>query len=44
MGSASLLIACKLEEIYPPKLKHFVKISDSAFDKGELEQAEFLIL
>ena len=44
MGVSALLIACKYEEIYPPELKDFVFITDTAYTKEDVLQMEFLIL
>lgn len=44
LGIASLLIACKCEEIYYPPVKDFVDITDKAYCKEELINMEFLVL
>ena len=44
LGIASLLIACKCEEIYYPPVKDFVDITDKAYSKEELINMEFLVL
>jgi G2/mitotic-specific cyclin-B, other len=36
VGVASLFIACKYEEIYPPEMKDFVYICDKAYTKEEI--------
>jgi G2/mitotic-specific cyclin-B, other len=41
---ASLFIACKYEEIYPPDLKDFVYITDNAYTKQEVLDMEGKIL
>ena len=41
---ASLLIACKYEEIYIPEMKDFVFISDNAYTKKEILGMEQNIL
>jgi cyclin B len=35
-----MLIACKYEEIYPPIVKDFVFITDSAYNKEEILSME----
>ena len=44
VGVASLLIACKYEEIYPPLIKSFIYITDNAYNKDELLNMEKKIL
>ena len=44
LGIASLLIACKCEEIYYPSINDFVDITDKAYFKEELLNMEFLVL
>ena len=44
LGIASLLIACKYEEIYSPELRDFVYITDKAFSKPEILAMERDIL
>lgn len=44
LGVASLLIATKYEEIYPPDLKDLLNISENKFTKEEVLQLEFKIL
>lgn len=41
LGVASLLIATKYEEIYPPDLKELLNISENKFTKEEVLQMEF---
>jgi len=44
VGVASLLIACKYEEIYPPALKEFVTICDHAYTTNQILEQEADIL
>ncbi|KAM3129512.1 cell division [Paramecium bursaria] len=44
VGVASLFIACKYEEIYPPALKDFVYITDNAYVKQDVLEMESQIL
>lgn len=44
VGVASLFIACKYEEIYPPALKDFVYITDNAYVKADVLEMEGHIL
>lgn len=44
LGVASILIASKYEEIYPPELKDLLAISENKFSKEEVLQMEFTIL
>ena len=44
LGIASLLIACKYEEIYSPELRDFVYITDKAFSKADIISMEEEIL
>ncbi|CAD8134544.1 unnamed protein product [Paramecium pentaurelia] len=44
VGVASLFIACKYEEIYPPELKDFVYITDNAYTKYDVLDMEGQIL
>jgi Cyclin, N-terminal domain len=44
LGVASILIAAKYEEIYPPELKDLLAISENKFTKEEVLQMEFTIL
>jgi hypothetical protein len=44
LGVASILIASKYEEIYPPELKDLLAISENKFTKEEVLQMEFTIL
>ena len=43
IGCAALLIASKLEDVYPPLLKNFVYISADSFTSKELVEKEALI-
>lgn len=36
VGVSAMLIACKYEEIYPPEVKDFVYITDSAYTREEV--------
>ncbi|KAI8553772.1 hypothetical protein RHMOL_Rhmol05G0042200 [Rhododendron molle] len=44
VGISSMLIACKYEEIWPPKVNDFIKISDNAYDRGDILLMEKAIL
>eukprot|EP00975_Prorocentrum_lima_P053234 11165768-Prorocentrum_lima.AAC.1 len=44
VGVASLLVAAKYEEIYPPELKELVYITDNAYSKQEILEMEAEIL
>lgn len=44
VGVASLLIAAKYEEIYPPRVKDLVYVTDSAFKREEILDMEGKIL
>lgn len=44
MGTASLLLACKYEEIYVPDMSDFVYVCDNAFTKKQLVQMEIDIV
>lgn len=44
VGVASMLIACKYEEIYAPETKDFVFVTDKAFSKEEIHEMEGKIL
>ena len=44
VGVASMLIACKYEEIYAPEIKDFVYITDKAYTKEEILHMEGNIL
>ena len=44
LGIASLLISCKLQEIYYPQIKEFINITDGAYVKNELIEMENNVL
>ena len=44
LGIASLLISCKLQEIYYPKIDKFIDITDNAYTKNQLLDMENEIL
>jgi cyclin B len=44
VGITALFIASKYEEIYPPLLKDFVKITDNAYTREELLSMEAAIM
>ena len=44
VGVASMLIACKYEEIYAPETKDFVFVTDKAYTKEEIHDMEGKIL
>ena len=44
LGVASLLISCKLHEIYYPQIKEFIDITDNAYVKKELLEMEEQVL
>lgn len=44
LGSTCLYLASKYEEIYPPQIKDFIKISDNSFTKNEVIKMEFEVL
>ncbi len=44
VGVASLLIAAKYEEIYPPELHQFLNVADNAYSKSELLAMEQTII
>ena len=44
MGISSLMIACKLEEVYCPILEDYTYICEEAFDRSEILVMEALIL
>ncbi|MEN2498074.1 MAG: G2/mitotic-specific cyclin-B2, variant 2 [Marteilia pararefringens] len=43
-GIASMWIACKMEEIYPPPMSDFLIVTDNAFDEHEMCECERIIL
>ena len=44
LGIAALLIACKSQEIYYPRMNEFINITDNAYTKNELIEMEENIL
>lgn len=44
LGVASIMIACKQEEIYSPSIKDFVFITDNAYTTQEIFEMEYHIL
>lgn len=44
VGTASMFISSKYEEIYPPELKDFVYITDDTYTKKQILRMEHLIL
>jgi len=44
LGVASIMIACKQEEIYSPSIRDFVFITDNAYTKQEIFNMEYHIL
>jgi hypothetical protein len=44
LGIAALLISCKFNEIYYPKLEEFIRITDDIYKKSELLEMEKEIL
>ena len=44
VGVTAMFIACKYEEIYPPKLKEFVYITDGAYVKSDVLNMEYKML
>ena len=42
LGTASLYLAAKLEEIYPPELKDFVYITDDTYTKRQVRHLQLL--
>lgn len=44
LGIAAMLIACKHEEIYTPKIKDFVCVTDNAYTTDELLEMEEIVL
>lgn len=44
LGTASLFIAAKYEEVYSPSIKNYAYITDSAFTEDEIRQAENCLL
>jgi len=44
LGVTAMLIACKYEEIYCPKIEDFVDITDNTYTRGQILDQEFKIL
>ncbi len=44
LGITTLHIAGKYEEIYPPELKHLIRVTDHAITKQDVLRTEFKIL
>lgn len=44
LGITALHIAGKYEEIYPPELKHYIRVTDNAISKEHVLRLEFKIL
>ena len=44
LGITALHIAGKYEEIYPPELKHILRVTDNAVSKDQVLKLEFKIL
>lgn len=44
LGTASLFIASKYEEIYPPEIGEFIYITDDAYSKPQMLSMEMLVL
>ena len=44
LGIASLFIAAKIEEIYPPKLSEFAYVTDGACSEAEIMMKELVIM
>jgi hypothetical protein len=44
LGVTALHIAGKYEEIYPPELKHLIRVTDNAISKEQVLKLEFRIL
>lgn len=44
VGVAALMIVGKFEEIYPPLLKDYVAVCDSAYSKEEILEMETKVL
>ena len=44
LGVTALLISTKYEEIYPPELKHYIRVTDNAISKEHVLRLEFKIL
>lgn len=44
LGSASLFISSKYQEIYPPDVNEFVSITDDSYTKIQVLHMEMLVL
>ena len=44
LGVASMLIASKYEEIYPPEVRDFVYITQKTYSKEDIIKMEYLVL
>jgi G2/mitotic-specific cyclin-B, other len=44
LGVTALHIAGKYEEIYPPELKHYIRVTDNAITKEQILKLEFKML
>lgn len=44
LGITALHIAGKYEEIYPPELKHYIRITDNAINRDQVIKLEYKIL
>ena len=44
LGITALHIAGKYEEIYPPELKHYIRITDNAITRDQVIKLEYRIL
>lgn len=44
LGVTAMLIACKYEEIYVPKIEDFVDITDNTYSKEQIMRKEFELL
>lgn len=43
LGTAALLLASKMEEVFMPKLRDFVRTTDNGYDISQLESMELLL-
>jgi cyclin B len=44
VGAASMLVASKYEEIYPPQVRDFVHMCDNAYDEKKIRKMEMRVL
>lgn len=44
LGVTALHIANKYEEIYPPELKHLIRVTDNAISKDQILKLEYRML